>query len=133
MSECGTKRLCLPVAKYFRCWRSTGRARGGAGPSQFDPFRTSARADESRPGTPKPTTPAVNSTQPASFGQMRDAQRRIIVSDEPIFMHTPSRRAASTAGAVPAHLPSPSQCRAATPASREARAWRRRKPRSCRN
>ena len=37
MSAIGTERLCRPVAKYFRCWRSTGRACGGAGPSQFDP------------------------------------------------------------------------------------------------
>jgi hypothetical protein len=50
MSGSGTERLCRPVAKYFRCWRSTGRACGGAGPSQFDPFETFCRTLPRSPG-----------------------------------------------------------------------------------
>jgi len=61
----GTERLCRPVAKCFRCWRSTGRACGGAGPSQFDPFRTSARADESRPRRAPPSRRRLPLTAPS--------------------------------------------------------------------
>ena len=37
MSAIGTERLCRPVRKKFRCWRCTGRAAAGPGPSHFDP------------------------------------------------------------------------------------------------
>jgi hypothetical protein len=39
----GTHRLCGSVRKHFRCWRLAGRVCCGAGPSQFDPTRTSRR------------------------------------------------------------------------------------------